>query len=301
MVFSRNLFGISSFLPIFDAHDALFEQIFLNSPTALCVTDADGIIQHVNQAFITLTGYTSNELIGNNHSLMKSSKNDSDFFQHFWKKLLDDNSFNGNIWNQHKDSHDALHSITITPISLDKVYYLSTHIDITKEVALQERNHHLAYHDPHTGLANRSLFEDRLSHAINNAVRIGNSVGILYCDLNEFKQINDEFGHSTGDQVLTEVANRLQSYFRANDTVARFGGDEFVIIIEHFKDNTQLNKMVEELKNKIKAPIGELNLCVSTSIGIACFPQDGLTKEQLLHIADDRMYHSKNQFYGLVS
>ena len=300
-MFSRKLFNIKSFLSIFNAHNALFEQIFINSPTALCVTDANGIIQYVNQAFIELTGYTSKELIGNNHSLMKSSKNEPDFFQYFWEKLLNENNFHGNIWNRHKDDYDALHSTTITPITLDTLYYLSTHVDITKEVTLQERQHYLAYHDPHTGLANRSLFEDRLSHAIANAARIGNSVGILYCDLNEFKQINDEFGHATGDYVLTEVAKRLQSYFRTNDTVARFGGDEFVIIVEHLQDNTQLTRMAEGLKRKITAPIGELNLCVSASIGIASFPQDGLTKDQLLLIADDKMYHNKNQFYGLVS
>lgn len=301
MVVSRNLFGIKSFLPIFDAHDALFEQIFINSPTALSVTDAKGIIQYVNQAFIDLTGYTSKELIGQNHSLMKSSKNDSNFFQYFWDKLLKENIFNGNIWNRHRDAEDALHAITIVPIALDTLYYLSTHVDITKEAVLQKRQCQLAYHDPHTGLANRSLFEDRLSHAIDNAVRIGNSVGILYCGLNEFKHINDEFGHTTGDYVLAEVAKRFQSYFRTNDTVARFGGDEFVIIIEHLKDNTQLLKIAEELKKKIKAPIGDLNLSVSTSIGIACFPQDGLTKDQLLMIANDKMYHNKNQYYGLVS
>lgn len=301
MVFSRNLFRIQSLFPIFDAHNALFEQIFIHSPTALSVTDANGIIQYVNKAFLELTGYTSKELIGNNHSLMKSSKNEPDFFKHFWEKILSQNSFHGNIWNQHKNAYHALHCVTVSTISLDKPYYLSSHIDVTKEIELQERQHYLAYHDPHTGLANRSLFEDRLSHAINNALRIGNSVGILYCDLNEFKQINDDFGHATGDYVLTEVSKRLQSYFRTNDTVARFGGDEFVIIIEHIKDPSELLRMAEELKQKISAPIGDLNLCVSTSIGIATFPQDGLTKDQLLHIADDKMYHNKNQYYGLIS
>lgn len=299
MVLSRSLFTFRSFFST--SRDTLFEQIFVNSPIALSVTDANGIIQYVNQTFIELTGYTSKELIGNNHSLMKSSKNEHDFFKYFWEKLLIQNSFKGNVWNQHKNALHALHSVTITPITLDKIYYLSTHVDVTQEVALQARNHHLAYHDPHTGLANRSLFEDRLSHAIANAARIGNSVGILYCDLNEFKQINDDFGHSTGDYVLVEIAKRLQSYFRTNDTVARFGGDEFVIIIEHIEDNTQLTRIAEGLKKKITAPIGELNLCVSASIGIASFPQDGLTKEQLLLIADDKMYHSKNQYYGLVS
>lgn len=301
MVFSRNLFGIQSFFSLFNAQDALFEQIFLNVPTALSVTDENGVIQYVNNAFIKLTGYHAKELIGNNHSMLKSSKNEPDFFKHFWEKLLSKNSFYGNIWNQHKDAYHALHCVTITSIALDKNYYLSTHIDVTREMELQERHHYLAYHDSHTGLANRSLFEDRLSHAINNASRIGHKVGVLFCDLNEFKQINEEYGHATGDEVLGVVAQRLRSFFRSNDTVARFGGDEFVIIVEHLEDDTQLSRMAQSLALKIAEPMSELKMSVSASIGIASFPQDGLTKEQLLAIADAKMYDNKNRFYGLVS
>lgn len=301
MIFSRNLFGIQSFVSLFNVQDALFEQIFLNVPTALSITDENGVMQYVNNAFTKLTGYHSKELIGNNHSMLKSSKNEPDFFKHFWEKLLDQNSFCGNIWNQHKDAHHALHCVTITSITLDKHYYLSTHIDVTREIELQERHHYLAYHDPHTGLANRSLFEDRLSHAINNASRIGHKVGVLFCDLNEFKQINDDYGHATGDEVLAVVAQRLRLFFRSNDTVARFGGDEFVIIVEHLEDDTQLSCMAQALTLKIAEPMSELNLSVSASIGIASFPQDGLTKDQLLAMADAKMYDNKNRFYGLVS
>ncbi|MFA6189183.1 MAG: sensor domain-containing diguanylate cyclase [Sulfuricurvum sp.] len=301
MIFSPIIFGIKSFFSLFNTKKTLFEEIFVNSPTAFSVTDDNGVIQYVNAAFIELTGYTSKELVGNNLSLMKSSKNAHDFFIHFWEKLLEQNSFSGKIWNQHKDSLHALHSVTITPISLEKTYYLSTHVNVTQEVALQERHHYLAYHDPHTGLANRSLFEDRLSHALDNAARIGTNVGILYCDLNEFKQINDEYGHATGDYVLEEVAKRLQLFFRTNDTVARFGGDEFVIVIEHLENDMELSKMADSLKQKIAEPMGKLNLHISASIGIASFPQDGLTKAQLLTVADHKMYHNKNKFYGLVS
>lgn len=301
MDFLRNLFGIQSFCSLFNTQKTLFEHIFLNVPTALSVTDENSVIQYVNNAFVELTGYPSHELIGNNHSMLKSSKNEPDFFKYFWEKLLRDNSFSGNIWNQHKDAYHALHCITITSIALDKNYYLSTHVDVTEETELQERHHYLAYHDPHTGLANRSLFENRLSHAINNASRIGHNIGVLFCDLNEFKQINDEYGHATGDQVLKIVAQRLNSFFRSNDTVARFGGDEFVIIVEHLEDDTQLSRMAQSLAFKISEPMSELNLSVSACIGTASFPQDGLTKDQLLNIADAKMYDDKNRFYGLTS
>ena len=300
MEFSRNLFGIRTFFPVFDAQDALFEQIFLHSPIAVCVTEENGTILYSNHAFTQLTGYAAHELIDNNLSILKSSKNTLDFFTHFWDKLINEKSYDGKIWNKHKDGLHALHEVTVTPIALDKTYYLSTHIDVTQEIELQEKSHYLAYHDPHTGLANRSLFEDRFAHALENASRTGNSVGILYCDLNEFKQINDEHGHAVGDRVLVEVAKRLGSFFRTNDTIARFGGDEFVIVVEYLEDDTHLARMSDALTLAISQPMEELSLCASMSIGTASFPQDGLTKEQLLSIADYKMYHHKNQFYGLV-
>lgn len=298
---SSKFLTLRSLFPRFRNKHSLFEKVFLNSPTAQCLTDENGVIHYVNGAFINLTGYTSKELIGNNLSILKSSKNEPDFFKYFWENLLEHNTFTGKIWNQHKDALHSLHCVTITTITLDTTYFLSTHVDVTREVELQERHHHLAYHDPHTGLANRSLFEDRLAHAINNAARIGNSIGILYCDLNEFKQINDEHGHAVGDSVLTEVSKRLTSHFRISDTVARFGGDEFVVIIEHLDNDTQLEYLATSLSKKIAEPINELGLSISASIGIATFPQDGLTKDQLLAVADHKMYHEKNYFYGLVS
>lgn len=300
MLLSRNIFGIQSFFSRFNTQDTLFKQVFLNSPTALTVTDENGVIQYVNNAFTDLTGYHAHELIGNNYAMLKSFKNEPHFFKYFWEKLLSQNSFCGNIWNQHKNAEHILHCVTITSITLDKNYYLTTHIDVTREIELQERHHYLAYHDPHTGLANRSLFDDRLSHAINSASRMGHSIGILFCDLNEFKQINDEHGHAIGDEVLKEVAQRLSSFFRSNDTVARFGGDEFVIIVEHLEDDDQLSRMAQSLALKIAEPMSELNLSVSACIGSASFPQDGLTKDQLLRIADAKMYDNKNRFYGLI-
>ncbi|MDP1784716.1 MAG: diguanylate cyclase [Sulfuricurvum sp.] len=301
MTLLRSLLRGKPFSPIFQPKESLFKKIFHHSPIAQCVSDDNGVIQYANQAFTELTGYPSEELIGTNLSLLTSVKNDYNFFKQFWETLLNDKTFSGKIWNQHKDGLHALHAVTVTPIQFDKNYYLSTHINVTDESELQERYHYLAYHDPHTGLANRSLFEDRLEHAIKNASRGGYSVGIIFCDLNEFKQINDDFGHLTGDDVLVEVAKRIKSFFRINDTVARFGGDEFVIVVENLANEMELTRLAETLARKITEPLSELKLSLTASIGTASFPKDGLTKEQLLKIADDKMYHNKNKFYGLES
>ena len=145
------------------------------------------------------------------------------------------------------------------------------------------------------------FFEKRLSHTIHQAVSSGTKAGILYCNLNEFKQLNDKYGKTAGDRVLAEVAKRLKSFFSSNGTVVHFGNDEFVIIVESLTDKSYLHEIAKKIKQKIAEPLNESHLSTSASIGIALFPQDGLTPQQLLTIANHDMHHNKNLFYGLVN
>lgn len=281
--------------------DAIFKQIFLHSPQPLCVTDADGNILYSNHAFSQLTGYLENEIIHSNMSIFKSFKNDTDFFKLFWKSLDQHHQFNGKIWNQHKNGSHYLHHVEVTLIDKDAGYYLSAHSDVTKDFDEQERFRFLAFHDSLTGLANRTLLEDRLTHAIKNALRTGEKIGVLFCDLNEFKQLNDTYGHLIGDEILIEIAKQLRTFFRNNDTIARFGGDEFVIVVEQLKNDDELTELIHELKSFIRAPLTKQQIPVSLSIGHSIFPHNGLTKEQLLTAADARMYDQKNLFYGFTA
>ncbi len=154
---------------------------------------------------------------------------------------------------------------------------------------------------PENGSLNvETFFEERLSHAIHLAVFSGTKTGILYCNLNEFKQLNDKYGYTAGDHVLTEVAKRLRSFCPSADAVVHYGKDEFVIIIESLTDKAYLLEIAQKLKQKIAEPINESDISTSASIGIALFPQDGLTPQQLLTIANHDMHHNKNIFYGLV-
>lgn len=173
-------------------------------------------------------------------------------------------------------------------------FHSPTPVDTT-----EEKNHSSTHQDTLTGLANRLLFEDRLTHALENARRCGKHVGILHCDLNEFTQINDEYGHEAGDRVLVEVAKRLTSFFRSNDTIARFKDDEFAIIVEQLEDDTHFSRIIQALQAKISESIDNLNHPISISIGTASFPLNGLTKEHLLAVADYKLSLNKNQFYGL--
>lgn len=293
--------SFTTLLPMPGSRESLFEQIFAITPVALSVCDEKGEIRFANEAFSHLSGYALSELVGSNMSLLKSSKNPYPFFEKFWKEIRETGRFEGEIWNQVKNGSNRLHRVSVTKMGGSEEYYLSTHTDITESSAMEERYRYLAQHDPLTGLANRALLEDRLSHALSNAARSGTWVGVIYCDLNEFKILNDQYGHTVGDEILKETAKRLHTFFRTNDTVARIGGDEFVVVIEQLHDDHEFTTMLDTLYAKMHLPyILSETLPVSMSIGSACFPRDGLNAKQLLEIADTNMYRKKNRFYGLL-
>ena len=172
---------------------------------------------------------------------------------------------------------------------------VGTMLDITERVIAQRTAEMLAYHDPLTGLANRWLLRDRLAQAIATARREANRVFVAFIDLDNFKRINDSLGHAQGDVLLGEVGQRLYTTARGSDTVARVGGDEFVIVLTHIEDDKQLDAAVKKIRAAFKTPfrLAEKDCQVTASIGIAGFPDDALTHEQLLRDADIAMYDAK--------
>ncbi|MDQ2679755.1 MAG: GGDEF domain-containing protein [Candidatus Eremiobacteraeota bacterium] len=158
-----------------------------------------------------------------------------------------------------------------------------------------ERERYRAEHDPLTGLANRLLFTDRLTQSLQRARRSQLLVGVVYADLNGFKPINDTLGHAAGDEVLRTIARRLKEQTRASDTVARLGGDEFAMIVEQLHNRSELEKIVQNLKNAIASPIPlhDRPVNVGVSFGCSIFPQDGGDAAALLHVADAAMYAVK--------
>ncbi len=154
-----------------------------------------------------------------------------------------------------------------------------------------------ATHDPLTGLANRRLFYDRLQHALRQAKRQGRKIGVLFIDMNRFKEVNDVHGHHVGDAVLTEMAARLVRSVRESDTVARVGGDEFVVLLESLRDRNDCYTAVRKIEESLggESNLFGLGLELSASIGQAIYPDDGLTEDQLIHAADAAMYHIKTR------
>jgi len=169
-------------------------------------------------------------------------------------------------------------------------------IEVEQRKLMEQEMRHLAMHDMLTGLPNRVLFMDRLESAHHRAVRHGGMFALVYVDVDRFKEVNDTWGHAAGDAMLVELATRLRSTLRENDTVARLGGDEFALVLEELEDMHDAERLLERVRAALLSPMpylhdGEaINLSVSASIGLAAYPADGAEVDALLHAADQAMY-----------
>jgi diguanylate cyclase (GGDEF)-like protein/PAS domain S-box-containing protein len=281
--------------------NTLEEQLFRHCPIAAIVTDANHVIIKVNRAFSTLSGYASKEVLGENISLFKTGRHDHLFYKDRWQKLSETGHYEGEVWARFQDRPERLILEKIQVVKQQQEsYYLYMLEDITESRKLVERYRYLAMHDALTGLANRSLAKDRFSHAMINTVRAGEKLGILLCDLNEFKQVNDQYGHHVGDILLTAISKKLTELVREGDTVARIGGDEFLIIVERLKTKDELDHLVKKIQKHMQTSfeIEGQTIDARVSIGDACSPADGFTYENLLKVADHRMYREKERYYG---
>ncbi len=276
----------------------LSQTVFENAIEGILITDADGIIQSVNPAFCRMTGWSVEEVVGRSPNMLSSGRHDNRFYEVMWRNLLNDGSWQGEIWNSRKSSEVYVEWLSLTAVKDEKgtiVNFVGVFDDITERKNKEELIHKLAYHDPLTGLPNRQLFNERIGLELAHAKRDRKNLTIFYIDLDRFKQINDTLGHDVGDMVLCEVARRLEASLRESDTVARLGGDEFVVIAPGLAADdapTLAEKMLVELDRPIVA--GERELPVTPSIGVALFPLHGEDRETLMRHADMAMYSAKS-------
>jgi diguanylate cyclase (GGDEF)-like protein/PAS domain S-box-containing protein len=265
---------------------------------AIMITDRVGVIEYVNPAFEDISGYMKSEVIGKSPKILKSGMLNDAFYERLWKTILKGEVFSDVIVNRRKDGSYYYEEKTITP-QKDELgnitHFISTGKDITDRMENQRKLYHLAHHDPLTGLPNRVLLQDRLEQAIPRVRWHKRNIGILFLDLDRFKIINDSLGHDAGDLLLKEVAERFSKCVREGDTVARLGGDEFAIILNDIACKDDVTPIAENLIKTLAVPfnINNRELYISTSIGIALFPQDGKTSKVLLKKADIAMYQGK--------
>ncbi len=279
----------------------LAERIIECSPEGIMITDSHGIIQSVNPAFTRLTGYSSGEVVGRSPGLLSSGRHGPEFYHALWARLSAEGEWQGEIWNRRKNGEIfpellTIAAITDTDESGEVTHYAALFSDITALKANEEQIRRMAYYDPLTGLPNRRLFSDRLAVAMAHAHRHRNRTAVVFVDLDRFKEINDSYGHITGDVLLQEIAKRLREAVREDDTVARLGGDEFVLLLADIGSADDAVGTARRIIEAMKEPI-QLEgraLTVTASVGISFYPDDGDSIETLVQNADAAMYQAKS-------
>lgn len=277
--------------------------VFDNCNEAIFITDPQGNIQEVNDAFCGITGYERAEILGRNTRILKSNMHDQAFYKRMWQTLLSRGSWRGEIWDRRKNGELCPMLISINAVNDERnqlMHYVAVCTDISQQKQTEHQLQQLAYYDVLTKLPNRSLFKDRLEHEILLAERNHTRLAVLFLDLDHFKNVNDTLGHWVGDHLLKIIANRIQSCLRKSDTVSRLGGDEFTIILPGLSGVADVSALARQLVDEIQKPVEILEnvIYVGTSIGIAIFPDDGNDFYTLNKHADTAMYASKAKGRG---
>jgi diguanylate cyclase (GGDEF)-like protein/PAS domain S-box-containing protein len=269
----------------------------------IMVTDAKGIILRVNNAFTEMTGYSAEEVIGQTPAILKSGRHDPEFYSEMWQQLSTTGSWYGEVWDRRKNGEIFPKWQTITAVrgaDTTTTHYVAAFTDISENKAAEAEIASLAFFDPLTQLPNRRLLLDRLQHALASSDRRQRNAALMFIDLDNFKTLNDTLGHDKGDLLLQQVAKRLSDCIREGDTVARIGGDEFVLILEGLSTNLseaaiQGEQIGEKILESLNLPYDLLTQDYHTtpSIGITLFCGHSTSIDELLKQADLAMYQSK--------
>ncbi len=277
----------------------LSDSVLMNTIEGIIITDADGIIQRVNASFSLVTSYSATEVIGQTPRILKSKRHGSDFYKNMWDSITQTGKWKGEIWNRRKSGEIFPEWLSITAIkglSGATTHYVGVFHDMSDIKRAEEKLSHLAFHDALTGLPNRILFTDRLETAITIAKRHHQRLGLLFLDLDNFKNVNDSLGHNMGDIYLQAVAKIIKNSCREEDTVSRFGGDEFIVILPNVDYPEGAVTLARRILQSFSMPV-QVNghkLAVSASIGISFYPDNGENAEELVKNADIAMYSAKN-------
>lgn len=278
----------------------LMASVFEHSAEAILITDPQNLIIETNPAFTLLTGYSREEVLGKNPSLLSSGQTTPEQYREMWSTLLETGNWNGEIWDRRKDGTTYPKWLTISTACDENgtiTNFIANFTDLSERKEAAERLAHLAHHDPLTDLLNRHALEKHLDTTLASAKRDGNCVALVLIDMDRFKDINDSLGHHVGDGLLIQISERLKESVRASDIVARLGGDEFVVVLQDIENPMAVAGIVSKLRRNVSEPydVTGHSLYSTPSIGISMFPGDGGDAETLMRNADAAMYHAKSQ------
>jgi len=268
------------------------------------IAGLDGRILAVNRAYSEITGYAEPEILGKKPGILSSGRHDAAFYQAMWASIIETGHWQGELWNRRKNGEIFPEWLSISTVRDDQgaaSHYVGVFTDISQIKRSEAELEHLAHYDPLTGLPNRLLLYSRLQHAIDTAQRNGHQLALLMLDLDHFKDVNDSFGHPVGDELLTQVAERLRSRLRSADTLARLGGDEFTVLLEGIVRLDDVARVAAEIIAVFDHGWSVANgteVRIGTSVGISLYPSHGQSAADLLQQADTALYLAKAEGRG---
>ncbi len=275
-------------------------QALEQSPISVVLTNTKGVIEYVNGTFSRITGYQLDEVKGQHTRILKSGKTRKSQYQALWSAITSGQAWQGELQNKKKNGEIFWEHAHIAPVmdtNGEIKHYLAVKQDITQHKKQEEQILYQAHYDSLTGLPNRFLSLDRLAQMLKDAHRNNDKVAVLFLDIDDFKKVNDTLGHQIGDELLIQASSRLKRILRESDVVGRLGGDEFIVLLSHIEDSSDISLLAQKLLDEFRDTfiIENRELAATISIGIAIYPTDSLSPEELLRQADSAMYHSKEQ------
>ena len=298
------LYGmVISYVDIAAGRDAeirlkLAASVFTHAREGIAITDATGTILEVNDTFARITGYSRKQAVGHNPRILNSGRQSPEYYTAMWRALAEKGDWSGEIWNRRRDGEIHAQMLTISAVrdATGKTQnYVALFTDIAEIKEHQQRLEYMAHYDALTSLPNRVLLADRLRQAFAQCQQRGDSLAVLYLDLDGFKSVNDQYGHDVGDELLIAITKRMKTALREGDTLGRIGGDEFIAVLIDLERMEDCEPMIARLLQAASDPvtIGDAELQVSVSIGVTLYPQDRSDADRLIRHADQAMYQAK--------
>jgi len=276
----------------------LAAQVFIEAHDGIFITQTDGTIIDVNPAFCQITGYNPKEVLGKNPRILNSKKQSKAFYTDMWDCLIAHGYWKGEVWNRKKNGELYAEILTISSLKNNSgktLHYMGLFADITQIKNQQRTLEQMAHYDALTLLPNRTLFIDRFNQAIAHADRTKRSLAVCFIDLDNFKLINDNYGHNVGDKVLIEVAERFKSNLRGEDSISRQGGDEFALLLSDIQTFADCEDILKRIRHSLAQPLVLDGIChaITASVGVTLYPNGKGEIDTLIRHADQAMYQVK--------